>query len=152
MLTPVPNPFTDKDGNLKDAPLLWLGKLRKLINTTAAAVATVSLANHGAAILTTTAYTPTLAGVFRVSYFLIITTAAGVSSAAQITIGFMTGTVAQTKVGANVNGNTTTSYDQGVVFIRSDAGKPITYAVSYASNLAGVMKFRLELAIEQVTG
>lgn len=108
----------------------------------------VSVSAQSAAILATALVVSTAQPIYRVSYDLRIAIAAGVSSAAQVTIGWTQGGIAQTYTGANVNGNTTTSRDSGVVILRPDAGTVITYAASYASNAAGVMNFEADFIAE----
>lgn len=112
----------------------------------------VQYSTQAAAIVTAALVASTSSPLYRVSYDLRISQAASVSSAAQVTIGWTEGGVAQTRVGQNVNGNTTTSKDTGatVFQIRPDAGTVITYAVSYASVGAPAMQFSADFSAEAI--
>lgn len=134
----------------------WLLALQNNVNAAPARVGNqVNLSGIVAAIPASDLNADALnAGVYRVSYQLRCSLAAGVSSAAQITVVWTQGGVTQTFTGSNVNGNTTTSRDSDTLIIRPDAGTPVTYALSYASNPAAVAQFELDVIFErtQVTG
>ena len=132
----------------------WLTALQVAVNRCAAIVSsdgTVSLTAQTAAIAATTIPILTVtAGLYRVSYTLRVTTAAGVTSSVQLTIGWTAGTVAQTEVGANVNGNTTASHDEGCFLLRADNATTLTYSTAYASNAANAMNYSLDIRVEQL--
>lgn len=90
------------------------------------------------------------AGLYRVSWYARVTTAAGVSSSLTVTIGWTEGSVALSLSGAALTGNLVTSVQSGMVFLLIDDGSPITYATTYASNAAGAMKYTLVLNLERV--
>lgn len=111
----------------------------------------IALTAQGAAIGTTSIGTPDADGLYQIQWHLAITTAAGVSSSAQVTFSWTERTVTKTYVGTLVNGNTTTTHESAPpILIRADAATPITYSVSYASNPAGVMRFALDIVLTQV--
>ncbi len=91
------------------------------------------------------------AGLYRVSYYLRITTAAAVSSSATVTLTWTESGVALTLSGAALTTNTTASVQTGTFLIQSDANAPISYAVTYASNVANTMAFRLSITCEAVS-
>lgn len=115
-------------------------------------VGTVNLTGQSASIATTTV--PGAAGLsagqFQVSYYLRVTTVAGVSSSAVLTLTYTNGAVLQTITSATVNGNTTTSTANDVLLVKSDAAAGFSYAVTYASNPATVMKFELLIKVMQI--
>lgn len=110
-----------------------------------------ALTGQGAAVSTTTLGTPDSDGLYQVAWHLRITTAAGVSSSAQVTFGWTERGITQSYAGTTVNGNTTTTHESAPpILIRADAATPITYNVSYASNPAGIMKFSLDVVLTAV--
>lgn len=129
----------------------WLDTLRGRVDESPQAVETVSLpVTSNASIAATPILVTQTAGLYRVSYYLRITTAAGVSSSVTVTIGWTESGVPLTLSGAALTTNTIQSVQTGSYLIRSDGAAPITYAVTYASNPAGAAKFRLDVVVESV--
>lgn len=145
-------PLVDKQGRAsKYFEGLWLAltdRVQAAPFATAGQIVQVFAADGLAAILATALVVSVSSPLYRISYALRVATAAGVSSAAQVTIGWTEGGIAQTRVGANVNGNTTTSKDTDVFLIRPDAGTVVTYAVSYASVGGPAMAFTVDVVAE----
>jgi hypothetical protein len=125
--------------------------------------AAVDLTGQTAAIATTTLFTPTNAGQFRLSWNSKVTTVAGTSS----TLGPLTITytdpdgvvqtivaVAQIGVGTiqtNSAGNLTTTVLLGLpILLNCKAGVAIQYAFGYASNAANVMAYNLHIRLESM--
>lgn len=108
--------------------------------------------NQSAAIASTDLAGSTVAGgLYEVKAYQRITAADGVSSSTQITIGWTDGSVLQSETFTALTGDTTTTKLTGASKVfRSDAGTPITYAVSYASNTPAKMKFGLDLVLARV--
>ena len=130
-------------------------------NGVPAEYATVDLTAQAAAIGATTLYTPTATGMFRISAYLKVTTVDATSSTlGAVTITYTDGTdsVAQSAVmqmanelGASVtsnSGNTTAAKLIGSTEIWALTGVAIQYAVAYASNIAGTMKYEVHLKCE----
>lgn len=119
--------------------------------TTVPAVTTVTVTAATAAIGTTPISTldPLSAGLYRVTTFLRIVTPASIASSAQPSVVFTDGGVVCTLTGTAVTGNTTASVGTNTFLVRIDAGTPISYAVAYASNAAG-MAFDLRIVLEQI--
>lgn len=133
--------------------LTWLRDIRSDIDAAPAGFTPVTREAMNASIGTTSIPTDGAlsAGLYRVSWYLEVTTAAAVSSSAQVTIAWTSNAVSKTKVGAANNGNTTATYESNSApLIRVDAASPITYAVTYASNGAGEMRYRLQITLERV--
>lgn len=107
------------------------------------------LVNQGAAIASTTLLTTAGAGLFRVSWYVRITTADAVSSSVTVTISW-TDVTGCSKTFTAITGNTTTTTDSGSVTIRPGTATAIKYSTAYASNTPGVMRHSLELSAEQV--
>jgi hypothetical protein len=113
---------------------------------------TVPLTSQTAAIVSTPFTLGTVSsGLYRISYFVRITTVAATSSSVTLNIGFTIGGIAQTVSSAALTGNTTTSVLDGPPFvIRSDQAAPITYSTTYASVPANAMAYSLDLIVEQI--
>lgn len=102
------------------------------------------------AIGTTTIITPEQDGLYSIEYYLAIITADGVSSSAQVVAGWTDQTVGKTKTFTAIAGNTTTTTGSERYLFQADAGAPITYSVTYASNTANAMHFNLYLVVQSV--
>jgi hypothetical protein len=89
-------------------------------------------------------------GVYRVSYYARITQAATTSSSLTVTFDWTDGGVVPTQSGAAITGNTTTTQQNGTLFIHIDAASPVRYSTTYASVGATSMTYRLDIAIERV--
>lgn len=115
-------------------------------------VTTVTVASRNTAIGTTPIPATTLAaGMYRVTIYVRIVTAAGVSSSATPSVIFTDSDAAVcTMTGTAVTGNTSTTVSSSAFLIRVKAGTPISYAMAYASNAAGVMVYQTELVLEQI--
>lgn len=87
-------------------------------------------------------------GLWRVSYYARVTRAASVSSSLIVTIGWTDGAVALTKVGATLNGNTTSTLEQATILVRADAASVLSYATTYASAGGTSMRYRLSVLAE----
>lgn len=116
----------------------------------AAAGQIVQYSAQAAAIVTAALVASTSSPLYRVSYDVRISQAAGVSSSVTVTIGFTQGGVAQTYVGAALTGNTTTSKQTDSFLIRPDAGTVITIAVAYASVGAPVANYEADFVAEAI--
>ncbi len=92
------------------------------------------------------------AGLYRVSYYARVTTAAATSSSLTVTLSWTDGAVPCAFSGAALTSNTTASIQSNTILIRSDAAGAINYATTYASNAAGQMVYRLDLIVEVFTG
>lgn len=152
-LPPIPYDAPIEEGGknpISQAYYLWLFELQGRTESAAEGLDSVSLTNQSAAISATPIVVTQTAGLFRISWYLRITTAATTSSSATVTIGWTETGVALTKSGPAVTGNTTTTTDSGTFLIRSDAAAALTYAVSYATSGATAMKYRLDVVVERV--
>lgn len=149
---PSATPVINKDGTMQKNWLDWL--LLKLIpRLTAVGVIkrVVPLTGQSAAIPATSLVQVTGAGVYRISRYVQISTIDGVASAVQLTVTYTYLGQTLTIVGANVNGDTLTSRDEGVDTIRTDGGTSITYAFSYASTTPNKMQFSGTVIAEAIS-
>lgn len=138
-------------GNISTFFRKWLLALTQLLQAAVVVQGTaLTKATQNAALVTTTLWTTTQAGLYRVTYTVRVVAVDGVSSSVQVTIGWLDGGVAQTQIGATVNGDTTVSRDQTSLPMFVDANSTITIAASYASNTPGQMKYTLRAIAELV--
>lgn len=112
-------------------------------------VATVQLTAQAASIGTTTIYTPSVAGLFRVNVYHICSTAGGAGTLDTI-ISWNDGVSGKSYAPANtVTLTSTNNGDTGMSFISSGAS-----AITYASTItggAGSPKFDLYIVVEKLT-
>lgn len=126
----------------------FLRSLIARVQTSPQILTVVQLESQNASIGTTSIPTESLAaGEYFVSYYLRVTTVASVNSSIAVTFGWTEDTTSQTFPGAAVTGNLTTSKQSGVFMVDIDQASPITYATTYASTLAGEMKYKLKIAL-----
>ena len=120
--------------------------------TFALSAATIDLTAQTAAINTTTLYTtPGAAGMYIISYYAKVTTAATTSTLGALTIGYTdVDSTTPTFVSATNTGNTTTSTIQGTIAIYAKASTNITYAMAYTSSPATTMAYNLHIKVTAV--
>lgn len=155
-LDPIPaqDPLVQRQVYMGDRWIRWISQLVAKLESS---VLSISPAVHrtavNAAISTTTLFTPTQAGDYRVSWYAQITTPAGVSSSVEVVIGWKSSGVACSRTfnPASLTGNTTASADGDAITIRPDAAQPVTYATNYASNPASAMAHLLDVVAESLT-
>lgn len=129
----------------------WVLALRSIVNVQAQQIgSTVNLTQQSATVAATSIPLPALSnGNYRVSYYLEKTTADGVSSSTQVTIGWTHNSKSLTHQFAALTTDTTTATDAQTLPMLIDQNSAITYAVSYASNTPGKMQYLLTLWVEQ---
>jgi hypothetical protein len=120
--------------------------------------AAVNLTAQTAAITTTTLYAVTQSGLYRVSFYAKITTAASVSSVLGGTNGFQiaytdptdsttpTVTIAD-QLTNSLNANLTTTADSGSCVISAKTGTNIFYTYDYTST-GTAMQYKLSIRVE----
>lgn len=129
--------------------LIWFRALVLAVDATAKTIGSTGLTAQGAAIPTTPINLPALnTGLYRVTWYLRITRAAGTSSSAQLTLTWIDGGVAQSFTAAAVTGNTTATVQTGTFTLHLDTGTTLDYAVGYASVGAPTMQYTLSLVVE----
>jgi hypothetical protein len=117
----------------------------------AAESASVNLATQGAAVgATSLVASPN--GLYRVSYYLVVTRAASSSSAVQLSVtGFDSIVGVITQSSANVTGNVPgNSFASGSFVVFALPGAALAFSTSYSSVGATAMQYALRLAVEQV--
>lgn len=137
-------------GLLTDVAIEWLNALGTTVSSSATRVNAVNLTGQSAAIgATDMSGGGVNSGLYRVSYYMRVTTPASVSSSLTVTLAWTDGGVPQAITFAAATGNTTSTTQSGTQLIRVDSVTPITYAVAYASvGTAAVYSF--DVVLEQV--
>jgi hypothetical protein len=148
---PVLDPIAGQGGTLTLPWLMYFSRMPATLYAIPSRLNAVALGGQGASI-TATSFSPGVlaAGLYRVSYYVRVTTAAGVSSGLIVTFGWTDGGIACSLASADMTGNTTATNQSGSSIIRIDKGSSITYATTYASNAAGVMRYQLDVVLEKV--
>lgn len=103
-----------------------------------------------AAIVTTTAYTVLSGGLFRLNYYMRKIVADGVSSSLTMTLGWTDHGLPVTEAEAALTTDTTAAQQSLSKLVYADAASAITFAVAYASNTPGLMKYNVSVVVEQM--
>jgi hypothetical protein len=150
---PVREPLADRStGLVRDPWRIWFRNL--LTVQQAQPVVTtpvVSLMGKSASVALAAFNTGTLAiGNYRLSYYITVATAAGVSSSLTVTASWTDHSVAQTRTSAAMTGNTTATNQSEIWPIHIDAASPVSYTLTYASNPASAMVYNAYIILETV--
>lgn len=143
---------TTKDGMITGKWFDWLTlRLLATVNASPAVLKALSLTNQNDAIGSTPIPLPALAsGTYRLTYYLKVTTADGVSSSVTLTLGWTDGGNACSVSGAALTGDALTSAQSGSVMIQLDQATALTYSTAYASNTPNKMKYKLLIVVEKI--
>lgn len=129
--------------------LRW--EVLRTLATLAATLAVVrSSLTQAAAVVTTAAWTTKSGGQYRVTWYIRKTAADGVSSSLTVTIGAVDTGVAVAFVGAALTTDSVVAVQSGSVIVEADISTDLTFAIAYASNTPGAMKFRYTIVVEQM--
>lgn len=110
----------------------------------------ISLTGQAASIGTTPVTSETLtAGLYRLTYYIRITTADGVSSSVRLNMAWVDGSATCTHSFLDVTGDTTGTTESETRMVDISA-PPITFTVTYVSNTPGAMQYKLLIALESV--
>ena len=146
---PIREKFDGEDGTTRRPWVDWLTSLTQQVVAAPERIATTSATGQSVSIPATDLSDGT-AGLYRITYYARITTAAVTTSSLTVTFSWTDGGVVCSLSGAAMTANTTTTVQTGTALVRSDASAPITYATTYASNGAGEMKYQLDVTVEGV--
>lgn len=92
------------------------------------------------------------AGLYRMSYYVRVTSPAAVTSSIQVTFDWTDLGTALSVPFTISSGNTIDTQDSGTWMFRSDSLSPIRYSTTYASNPAGDMEYDLLVILEAMQG
>jgi hypothetical protein len=89
-------------------------------------------------------------GLYRVTYYVRITTPASTSSKLQISIGWTDDAVSCSVQAEELITNTVGTVQSQTLLVRNDQAAPITFAVDYTSVGGSAMQYNLFIMVEQV--
>ena len=139
------------DRNISQYWAFWLTQLRARLNLCPERIGLTSLTGQTAALSATAVSTAVLhTGLYRISYYVRVTTAATTSSSVTLTLGWTDRTVACSQAGAALTGNTTGSVQSGILLVQVDTNTTVTYTAAYASVGATAMQYALDVAVEEI--
>lgn len=150
-LAPIPEgvPIVEEGGSITTFfRLRWQSLVDGFLFTPSIASLSSGSPNPTAAIPTTAVYTTRAAGRYRVSYRMRKTIADGVSSSLTLTVGWIEGGTAQTKVFPALTLDSVLAEQDDVLPLRVDSGTDITASFAYASNTPGLMAFNYDITVE----
>ena len=133
----------------------WQIWFRNLFTTTQAQptnLATVTQGSQSASVSTTPFQTGSLSGgLYRVNVFAHITTPGSISSSLIITISFTNDGLACSISTPALTTNTSTSVVSQSIPIEIDAGTPVSWSTTYASNSSGSMLYTVAVMLETLS-
>lgn len=152
-IDPIPqyDPLIDGSKRMGERWYRWLSTVIVRLLQAVLTITAVHRSPLTSSIATTTIYTPTQPGAYRVSWTLQVMTPATVSSSIAVTLGWKANGVAQTEAFAALTGNTTGTHGSGSVVIRPDSAQVISYATTYASVGGTPMAYQIDVTVEALT-
>ncbi len=149
-----PSEIDDNEGKMAE---VWIPYMQSQNTITATAIrqstSPTSLTAQTASIGVTAIPTSSLAsGLYRVTYYVRVTTAAAVSSSIIVSFHWTDGGVSCSVASTALTGNTTSTVGTGSALINIDASTPISYSTTYASVGAPAMAYALYLTLEEMNG
>jgi len=117
-------------------------------------LATVDLTAQSAAISATTLYTPPTAGIYTITYYAKVTTAATTSSVLGAFSVISTDTdsnVVNTVGNTSTQNSLTTGFISGTITVYAKASTAIQYTMGYTSSGATAMQYELHMAVSGST-
>jgi hypothetical protein len=150
------DPIVDRDGRMSSELFNWfqiqlIPAIEQAPRTSGGGGPAVSLSAQSAAIAPTSIPLGVVStGMYRVTTYLRVTTPAGVSSSVTPVIGFTDQGVACTMTGTALTANAINLPLSQTFLVAVDGPGPITYAMTYASNPAAAMVYRLVITCERV--
>lgn len=148
---PIPRAFVAERGTVDGQTglvlttpfLIYFRNLREDIDRAALVLpdGTVTIGDGNASVAATAILTPSQAGLYSFQYASSVNTPDGVSSSLTTDIDWTQQGNIKTKSFTAMNGDTTATTDSGYWLLYADAGAPIRYTLTYASNTPGQMHF-----------
>ena len=147
----VPRGREDPEEGLIAQPWVrWFTGLGEDQDASQTRIGSVALTGQSATLATTAIDAESLsAGLYTVQYYARITTAATTSSSLTVTLSWTDGGVSCSFSGAAITGNTTATTQSELKLVRADATTPISYATTYASDVAAQMQHSLYIVLQR---
>lgn len=157
---PIPRTFAVEKGDIDGRQGLvlttpfniYLRNLRNDVDNAALVLpdGRVSITDGNASVGSTVVFTPTSDGLYTFQYAASVNTPDGVSSSLTTAMDWTWGGNTKAKTFAAMNGNSTGTSDTGALLFYADAGAPIRYTLTYASNTPGVMHYSFYALVSSV--
>jgi hypothetical protein len=150
----IPNDaaLVDQEGKLTRRWYIWLFNFWLHVKTLVGVIGAVySKTNQTATIAAATIASITQAGIYRVSYYIRVTTIPTTSFSLTVTIGWRDGAVTKSQAFAALTGAPgalATAFQSGSLPIRCDSGTLVTISIAYASVGATSMVFGVDAPVE----
>lgn len=146
------NPLTGETidtGIVSQDWIQWFNELKERQDRSAEFVGGVKVPPVAGTIpLTPIPLPPTTTGLYRLSYYVRITTAATTSSSLTVRFTWTEGGVTRTATAAALTTNTVQTSQSGQLLIRADPATFVSYDTLYASNAANQMQYALDITVE----
>lgn len=149
-----PKPFEEdpNEGLVSDPWAKWLQFNNVTLQNTPR-IATPASHTTQSASITTTAFLPGSfnGGLYRLTFYAEVTTAATTSSSLEVTFLWTAQTLTKTATSTAMTGNTTTTVNSGSFLVLADPNTPISYSTTYSSVGATSMVYNVYLLLENMT-
>jgi hypothetical protein len=155
-LDPQPSlaPISSSDPNSQVTPdwFRWFYEIFALQIGSVQKVGTpLNLLGKSAAIGSTTLTLPSLQnGLYRIDWYIRITSPDGAGSSVQLSLGWTETAQPLSTTFPAVTGDTLTTVASGSWFAQVDQNTALTYSTAYSSTTPNKMKYRLSIAVESI--
>jgi hypothetical protein len=148
--------FVNEDGTIADRAYTWLRDLKDTVGSSPTQATTPivfegATAKNAAIGLTSIPADVLGGGYYRITTWLRLTVAAGVSSSVTITIHFNSGAIVCTFPLTALTANAVNAPVSDTRLLKIDGGSPVSYSVAYASNPAAAAFYEMALHLERVS-
>lgn len=150
--TPLPNfdPVVGRDGLLSDQWRNWLGRLPATLASIPSILNVVRLDGQTAMVAQELNDGKLLKGLYRASYLITVTQAAGTSSSLTVSLSWVADALDMAWSGATMTDSPLKAFQTGTMLLRCDADSPINFDVAYASVGAPALTYSLDFALEKI--
>lgn len=148
---PAKDAIADASGKPTRVLIDWATSVQGSVDASPSRRYTVTVTGQTASIGTTAIPAGALAaGLYRISYWARVTTAATTSSSLTVSAIVTSGAAVCTLADTALTGNTTASASSQTWLVKIDAATPVSYAAIYASVGATAMRYELSVTLERV--
>lgn len=151
---PLGDPIANSDGANKGkitTPWVdYLTQLQSVVEQAPARIKVVTLTGQNASVAATDMTDGNLStGLYRWDYYVAITTAAAATSSLTVSLDFKDSGQTKTYTGAAITTNRDTDYQNYGGLFQFD-GSPVRYTLTYASNPASAMVYKIYLVLTEI--
>lgn len=151
-LAPIPlkQPIVDRQGQITEYFRLRWQQLIDAFTTSPTVSPSTLLTGQTASIVTSTAFTTTFQGLYRVSYYLRKTLPDGAGSSLTMTLGWIDEGTALTQAFTALALDSVLAQQSGSIFVYVDNGTDITFDVAYTSTTPAAMIYSVGVSVERI--